>query len=199
MAALSGDLIDTDVSKFPKITVREPVGYRLLDSSSHRTPGTTKQPCHLLPGQDTGPDRQRDHQRSGHALLAAHPRHRFDMDAVANRTTHSPGPVSELHGNPPHRHMTKASHGACISIRCRLKTLTAAWYKALIRNDCRHQSRHSTFDCDNTKSLQFDRLFDQTFNEHESPLRYLVGFATSMYLMRLMLFNYSTVSPCTDS
>ena len=62
-----------------------------------------------------------------------------------------------------------------------------------LQSICRFLHRH------HTKSFKFHRLFDQTFNKHGSPLRCSVSFATPKYLMRIMLFNYSTASPCTDS
>ena len=39
------------------------------------------------------------------------------------------------------------------------------------------------------KPLQLHRCFDQTFNEHESPLRYPGSVETPKYLMGLMLLN----------
>ena len=53
-------------------------------------------------------------------------------------------------------------------------------------------------DTHHTKPLQLDRCFDQTFNEHEFPLRYLDSLVTSKHLMEFMLFNCQTLSTCTD-
>ena len=70
--ALSRDLINADVGHPFEVTMREPVGHRLIDRSGHCAPSAMEQPRHLLPGQHPRPRRQRHHQGSRHALFAAH-------------------------------------------------------------------------------------------------------------------------------
>ena len=62
-----------------------------------------------------------------------------------------------------------------------------------------HQSARVPRHRHHPKPLQFHRRLDQTFQEHESPLRYPGSFTTPKYLMRLMFFNSQPSSACIHS
>ena len=198
MTALSRDLVDADVGHAFEVTMREPVGHRLIDRSGHCAPSAMEQPRHLLPGQHSRPRRQRHHQGSRHALFAAHPRHRLDTHTGAPRTTHPPRRVSKRHRDPPYRHVPEVSDSTRVAVPGRLVAPATARRIAPVGAKRRHQSVDVSGDVHHSKPLQFDRCLDQTPNEHEFPLGYLGGVETPKYLMELMLFNSQSRSTCTD-
>lgn len=141
VAALSRNLVDTDVGQPLQVAIRGPVGDRLINRRGHRPPGSTKQSRYLLPGQHPRPHRQRHHQRPCHALLVTDPRQRFRVHPFAPRAAHPPRLVTKLYRDPPHRHTGKPSHRARIPVRRPLQTLTALRVETQLRDDLRHQTR----------------------------------------------------------
>ena len=165
-----------------EIAMGQTVRYRLIDRRRHCAPGTAKQSRHLLPRQPAGPRRQRHHQRSGHALFTAHPRHQFDMNSFAPRTAHPPRRIAQLHLNPPQWNMPKTAYRARIAVHRQTATAPTARCETTIRRQLSDQPRYIPAHTHYTKPLQFHRLFDEIFNEHESSFGYLDSFATSKYL-----------------
>ena len=94
--------------------------------------------------------------------------------------------------------MAKAPWRPGIAVRAPRPTLAAPGQETPIWGQLGHQSAHVPRHRHDPKSLQFHRRLDQTFQEHESPLRYL-SVTTPKYLMRLVFFNSQPASTCTHS
>ena len=194
--ALSGDLINADVGQMVEVPVRQADGDRLLDGRGHGAPRAPEQPRDLLPGQRAGPRRQRHQQCVRHLLLPTHPGHRLDMHAGASRAPHAARRVAQRHRDPPQRYMAEAPYWTGVSVRAPRPTLAASGHEAAVWGQLGHQSARVSRHRHDPKPLQFHRRLDQTFQEHESPLRYPGCVTTPKYLMRLMFFNSQPSSAC---
>ena len=76
---------------------------------------------------------------------------------------------------------------------------TAARRIPPVRSQLRYQAGDIARDPTHPEPLQFHRRLNQTFNEHESPLRYPGSAPAPKYLMRLMFFKRQPVSGCVHS
>jgi len=121
------------------------------------------------------------------------------MDTATAVTDYPVRGIDRVHVDSPQWHIAETAHSAAITVRCTISALAAAGRVTAIRPQFDHQSRHVSRDIHDTKPSQLNRCFDQTFDEHESPLRYLGSFVTSKYLMVLMLINSKHLLWCTDS
>ena len=135
----------------------------------------------------------------GHLLVPTDPGHRLDMHAIAPRTPQAPRRIAQRHRDPPQRHMAKAPWRPGIAVRAPRPTLAAPGQETPIWGQLGHQSARVSRHRHDPKPLQFHRRLDQTFQEHESPLRYLGCLATPKYLMRLVFFNSQPASTCIHS
>jgi uncharacterized protein YozE (UPF0346 family) len=95
--------------------------------------------------------------------------------------------------------MAETTRSTCVSVQRWLTTAATTRRESSVWRQLGYQPQQVPGDAHDTKSLQFDRSLDQTFQEHEFPLRYVDWVETSKYLMKLMLFNIQTLSTCTDS
>ena len=179
-----------------EVPVRQAEGDRLLDGRGHGAPRAPEQPRDLLPGQRAGPRRQRHQQCVRHLLLPTHPGHRLDMHAGASRAPHAARRVAQRHRDPPQRYMAEAPYWTGVSVRAPRPTLAASGHEAAVWGQLGHQSARVSRHRHDPKPLQFHRRLDQTFQEHESPLRYPGCVTTPKYLMRLMFFNSQPSSAC---
>ena len=179
-----------------EVPVRQADGDRLLDGRGHGAPRAPEQPRDLLPGQRAGPRRQRHQQCVRHLLLPTHPGHRLDMHAGASRAPHAARRVAQRHRDPPQRYMAEAPYWTGVSVRAPRPTLAASGHEAAVWGQLGHQSARVSRHRHDPKPLQFHRRLDQTFQEHESPLRYPGCVTTPKYLMRLMFFNSQPSSAC---
>ena len=179
-----------------EVPVRQADGDRLLDGRGHGAPRAPEQPRDLLPGQRAGPRCQRHQQCVRHLLLPTHPGHRLDMHAGASRAPHAARRVAQRHRDPPQRYMAEAPYWTGVSVRAPRPTLAASGHEAAVWGQLGHQSARVSRHRHDPKPLQFHRRLDQTFQEHESPLRYPGCVTTPKYLMRLMFFNSQPSSAC---
>ena len=85
--------------------------------------------------------------------------------------------------------MAEAPYWTGVSVRAPRPTLAASGHEAAVWGQLGHQSARVSRHRHDPKPLQFHRRLDQTFQEHESPLRYPGCVTTPKYLMRLMFFN----------
>ena len=76
---------------------------------------------------------------------------------------------------PPYRHVPEVSDSTGVAVRCRLVAPATARRIAPVGAKRHHQSVDVSGDVYHSKPLQFDRCLDQTPNEHEFPLGYLVS------------------------
>ena len=92
--------------------------------------------------------------------------------------------------------MAEAPYWTGVSVRAPRPTLAASGHEAAVWGQLGHQSARVSRHRHDPKPLQFHRRLDQTFQEHESPLRYPGCVTTPKYLMRLMFFNSQPSSAC---
>ena len=121
------------------------------------------------------------------------------MDASAPSTPYAPWRIAERHRDPPQWHVPKAPCSPRVPVPARRPALATAGRKPQVWDQLSHQSTRVPRDRHHSKPLQFHRRLDQTFQEHESPLRYPGCVATPKYLMRLMFFNSQPSSACIHS
>ena len=179
-----------------QVAVRQPIGHGRLDRPLHRAPGASKQRGHLLPRQHPRPGRDGHQQRTREPLLPNRPGERFHMHALTPPALDPPRRVDQGHRDPPQRDMAKPPDPPRIPVVAPLVALPTARRIPPVGRQFRHQAGDVARDPQDPKPLQFHRRLDQTFQEHESPLRYPGCVATPKYLMRLMFFNSQPFSAC---
>ncbi len=121
------------------------------------------------------------------------------MHTGARHARHAARRIPKRDRDAPQRHMAKAPCRTGISVRAPRPTLPAPGRETEVWGQLGHQSARVPRHRHHPKPLQFHRRLDQTFQEHESPLRYPGSFTTPKYLMRLMFFNSQPSSACIHS
>ena len=179
-----------------EVAVRQPIHHGRLNRPLHRAPRTPEQRRDLLPRQDPCPRRDRHQQRAREPLLAHRPGQRLHVHARTPGTLDAPGRIDQRHRDLPQGHMAKVPGPPRVPIPAPRAALATPWRPPPVWSQLGHQAGDVPRHAQHPKPLQFHRRLDQTFHEHESPLRYPGSVATPKYLMRLMFFNPKPFSAC---
>ena len=116
------------------------------------------------------------------------------MHSAAAPAVHPTRSIAQARWDTPQRYVAEIPNPTSITVVRRLPTSTTPRSISSIRTQLGDQAGGATSDRPDLEPLHLYRRFDQTFHQHESPLKYERCFSPSKYLTGLMLFNHVSLS-----